>query len=93
MEEAYSIVSPVKISAKISVALSYLADATPYKIYARKNDAGLKIPLNSIIGLLWIKIDQGDVIHFEVEGQQITQGAGRYVISKIEDLLNLYAAL
>ena len=40
-----------------------------------------------------MKIDKGDVIHFEVEGQQITQGAGRYVISKIEDLLNLYAAL
>lgn len=93
MKETYSMISPVRITAKIAAALSYLADASPYKICVNKAGNTLKSPLSSIIGLLWMRIDKGDILTIELTSKQLTLEAGRYTVEKIKELLDLYATL
>ena len=88
----FKIVSPAKVSVNTAVALRYLVEELHYHIHISKNQHSKKVSLLSIVDVVWLKIDKGDLIkiYFDEFNDKITKAQKQETIDKIKELLLLY---
>lgn len=94
-DNRYSIISPVKITAKVAVGLRYLTDPIKSTIEISKNFSNRRVSIKSIFDVLWLKIDSGDMIvfHFENSEIKLSDEDKTKIVEKIREVLSIYGCM